>query len=288
MRVGFVGVGAMGSAMAARALHDGLDVSVFDLNSAATAPLAEAGAKVAGSPRDLAESCDSVAVVVLSDDQVRAVVCGEDGLLSAQTEQLDIVVHSTIHLPTLFEVEAAARKAGHTLLDAGVSGHITGAAAGNLAVMVGGDESDIARLRPLLDTYGGLVLHVGPLGAGMKAKVARNLFSFTQVTGIYEGMRLAEEAGVDLEAFAKIVRHSEAQSGMLEGFLGGPSVREGNDEDERGRSRLRLAKVVVESAEKDLSAAIDLARSLGIRVPAAEAAREELPATWGAIPGPRP
>ncbi len=287
MRVGFVGVGAMGSAMAGRALHDGLDVSVFDLNSAATAALADLGAVVADSPRALAQACDCVAVVVLSDDQVKAVVCGEDGLLSAQTEHLDIVIHSTIHLPTLYEVEARAREAGHALIDAGVSGHLTGAAAGNLAVMIGGDEDSVARLQPLLNTYGGLVLHMGPLGAGMKAKVARNLLSFTQVAGLYEGMRLAEEAGVDLEAFAQIVRHSEAQSQLLDGFLSNPSVREGNDEDDRGRERLRLAKVVVETALKDLSAAIDLAKSLGLRMPAAEAAKEEVPATWGAVQGPR-
>jgi 3-hydroxyisobutyrate dehydrogenase len=287
MRVGFVGVGAMGGAMARRALIDGLETCVFDVDAAATAALAERGAEVAASPKALAERCDVVAVVVLSDDQVRRVVCGEDGLLAAECDKLDILIHSTIHLPTLFEVEAAARERGFSLIDAGVSGHTTGAENGQLAVMVGGDEATIERCRPVLETYGGLVIRVGPLGAGMKAKVARNLIGFAQCAAVYEGMRLAEEAGVDLASFARIVRHSEAQSNLVDGFLSSPSVREGDEETEQGRRRLALASVVVETCRKDLSAALELAASLDLALPVTEAARTEAPATWGAEPGPR-
>lgn len=287
MRAGFAGVGAMGAAMAGRALEDGLQVEVFDISPAATAALAEKGASVAESPRALAEHCDVVAVVVLNDEQVRQVVCGEDGLLTAQRDALDIMIHSTIHIPTLTEVEAEVRKRGFSLIDAGVSGHTTGAARGQLAVMAGGELETIDRCRAVLDTYGGLVMHMGPLGAGMKAKIARNLLSFAQCAAIYEGMRVAEEAGVDLEAYARIVRHSEAQSNLLDGFLGNASVREGNESSEWGRQRLAMANVVVETAHKDLSAALDLGASLGLELPVAEAARSEVPATWGAEAGPK-
>ena len=287
MRVGFVGVGAMGGAMARRALVDGLEVVVFDVNAPATEALAEAGAAVAASPRELAERCDVAAVVVLSDDQVRSVVTGEEGLLAASTDALDILIHSTIHLPTLHEVAEAASARGFSLIDAGVSGHTTGAERGELAVMVGGEEAVIERCRPALETYGGLVVRVGGLGAGMKAKVARNLVGFGQVAATYEGMRLAEEAGVDLTAFERIVRHSEAQSNLVQGFLASPSVGPGNEETEIGRRRLALAGVVVETCRKDLSAAIDLGASLGIALPVAEAAHDEAEATWGAQPGPR-
>ncbi len=121
MRVGFVGVGTMGSAMAGRALVDGLEVSIFDLNEAACAALAEKGAEIASSPKALAEQCDVVAVVVLNDEQVRSVVCGDDGLLAADKDALDILIHSTIHVPTLLEVEGKARARGFSLIDAGVS-----------------------------------------------------------------------------------------------------------------------------------------------------------------------
>ena len=140
------------------------------------------------------------------------------------------------------------------------------------------------RVRRQLDD---LVVRVGDLGAGMKAKIARNLLSFAQCAAIYEGMRVAEEAGVDLEAYARIVRHSEAQSNLLDGFLGNTSVREGNDSSEWGRQRLAMAQVVVETAHKDLSAALDLGTSLGLKLPVAEAAHGEVPATWGAEAGPK-
>lgn len=287
LRMGFVGAGAMGGAMATRALELGREVFVCDPSEKATAALAAKDARVAATPRELAEQCDVVAIVVLNDEQVRSVVGGKDGLLASKTEKLDILVHSTIHLPTLFEVERAARARGFALLDAGVSGHTSGALRGQLAVMVGGDEETFARCTPALETYGGLVLRVGPLGAGMKAKVARNLVGFGQVAATYEGMRLAEEAGVELEAFARIVRHSEAQSHLVDGFLSSPSVREGNAETTWGRQRLALARIVVETAHKDLSAALELAESLGIELPVGEAAHREVPATWGAEPGPR-
>lgn len=287
MRIGFAGVGAMGGAMARRALADGLEVVVFDPSEAASAALAEKGAQQASSPKDLAERSDVVAVVVLNDDQVRSVVCGDDGLLAADKDALDILIHSTIHLPTLLDVEESARKRGFSLIDAGVSGHTTGAENGQLAVMVGGDEATIERCRPALETYGGLVIRVGPLGAGMKAKVARNLLGFAQCASVYEGMRLAEEAGVDLDSFARIVRHSEAQSNLVDGFLSSPSVREGNDETEQGRQRLALSEVVVETCLKDLSAALDLAESLGLELPVTESARAETRSVWGAEPGPR-
>ncbi len=286
MRVGFVGVGAMGGAMAGRALVDGLEVVVFDLNQAACSALAEKGAEVADSPQSLAERCDVVAVVVLNDEQVKSVVCGDDGLLAADKDALDILIHSTIHLPTLLEVEERARARGYCLIDAGVSGYITGAERGQLAVMVGGDETAMKRCRPLLDTYGGLVMRMGPLGSGLKAKIARNLLSFAQAAAIYEGKRVAEEAGIDLAAYAQIVRHSEAQSEMLDDFLSAPSVREGNEDTPDGRARLALSKLVVETALKDLSAAIDLGRSLGLKLPVAEATHSEVAGTWGAERGP--
>jgi len=286
-RAGFVGVGAMGSAMAGRALADGLEVVVFDVNEKATAALSEQGAQVAASPRELAERCDAAAVIVLDDDQVREVVCGPDGLLAADEGADPIVIHSTIHLTTLFEVERAARERGRAVVDAGVSGHTVGAARGQLAVMVGGDEDAIGRCQFLMETYGGLVERMGELGAGMRAKIARNLASFGQCTALYEAMRLIEESGGSLEAFARIVRHSEEQSRLLDQFLSGKTVRPGSDESEVSRGRLALSNVVVPTARKDLSAALELAHELGIALPVGAASHAEVAATWGAEPGPK-
>jgi 3-hydroxyisobutyrate dehydrogenase-like beta-hydroxyacid dehydrogenase len=287
MRVGFVGVGLMGSAMAKRALKDGLEVVVFDVDSSATAALAEQGAEVAVSPRELAERCEIAAVVVLNDEQAREVVCGDLGLLAAGQGADRIVIHSTIQLPTLYELEEAARSSGRILIDAGVSGSVAGAVSGELAVMVGGEEEAISSFRPLLETYGGLVVRVGPLGSGMKAKVARNLISFGQCAAIYEGMRVAEEAGVDLGSFAEIVRHSEGISGMVDGYLSMPTVRPAGSDSESDRQRQARAPYVISMAHKDLGAAIELGRSLGLDLPVTSAARDEAAATWGGEPGPQ-
>ncbi len=287
MRVGFVGVGRLGAAMAQCALNEGHGVVVFDVDQAATSALAERGAEVAESPRLLAERCEIAAVVVLNDEQVREVVCGESGLLAAEGGADRIVIHSTIQLPTLAEVETAARSAGRILIDAGVSGGVAGAVAGELAIMVGGEEEAILGFRPLLEIYGGLVVRVGGLGAGMKAKVARNLISFGQCAAAYEGMRVAEEAGVDLASFARIVRHSENLSGMVDGYLSMPTVRPADSDSKSDRQRLAQAPYIVPMAEKDLAAAIELGRALGLDLPVASAARDEAPATWGGEPGPK-
>jgi len=277
----------MGAAMAQCVLNEGHEVVVFDVDPAATSALAERGAEVAESPRALAERCEVAAVVVLNDAQVREVVCSESGLLAAAGGADRIVIHSTIQLPTLHEVERAAHSAGRILVDAGVSGSVAGAVQGELAVMVGGEEEAISGFRPLLEIYGGLVVRVGGLGAGMKAKVARNLVSFGQCAAIYEGMRVAEEAGVDLGSFAQIVRHSEGLSGMTDGYLSMPTVRPADSDSESDRQRRAQAPYVVPMAQKDLTAAIELGRDLGLDLPVASAARDEVPGTWGGEPGPK-
>ena len=287
MRLGFVGVGAMGAAMAGRALQDGLEVVVCDLNPSACEALREQGAAVATSPRELAAQVDLAAVVVLDDDQVREVVAGENGLLAAGRDDLDIVIHSTIHLPTLYEVAERAQAAGCTLFDAGVSGHSRGAERGQLAVMVGSDEASLERCRPAFESYGGLVVRVGGLGAGMKAKVARNLIGYVQCSAVYEGLRLAEEAGVDVPALAEIVRHSEAQSQLVDFILSRPSVRPAQPGSESDRQWREVAVSTVPVAHKDLSAALSLARELGIRLPISEESERRVEAVWGLEEGER-
>ena len=287
MRLGIVGVGDMGGAMAGRALQDGLEVVVCDVNPDACEALRDKGAEIAKSPRELAAKVDMAAVVVLDDTQVREVVAGEEGLLAAGRSDLDIVIHSTIHLPTLYEVAELARAAGCTLFDAGVSGHSRGAERGQLAVMVGSDEASLERCRPAFESYGGLVVRVGELGAGMKAKVARNLIGYVQCSAVYEGLRLAEEAGVDVPALAEIVRHSEAQGQLVNFFLSRPSVRPATPESDSGRDWLQVARATAPVAHKDLSAALALARELGIRLPVSEESERRLEAVWGLEEGER-
>ena len=122
---------------------------------------------MASTPRDVAASSDVVCVVVLDDAQVRDVMLGADGLLAADRKGLVVAIHATVHLDTVLEVAAESKRRGVDVVDAGVSGSVGGAEQGQLAVMAGGDANAFERCRPVFACYGGLVLRMGDLGAGM-------------------------------------------------------------------------------------------------------------------------
>jgi 3-hydroxyisobutyrate dehydrogenase-like beta-hydroxyacid dehydrogenase len=281
IRVGFVGVGRMGGAMATKVAEAGFPLTVYDVNADATAPLAGLGATVAASPRAVAEQSDLVSIVVLDDEQVREVMVGRNGVLEGGRPHLAVAVHSTIHLSTLLDLAEQTRAAGIEFIDAGVSGYVTGAAKGELAVMLGGDEASIERLRPAFETYGGLVLRMGPLGSGMKAKLARNVIAYLQVTAEYEGMRLAERAGIDLGQLARIVRYSEERSRLVDGYLGRPTVAPLDPGAPEHAMLLGAGHYVTPVMRKDLGAAIELATEMGVDLPVAELARSLAAAVWG-------
>jgi 3-hydroxyisobutyrate dehydrogenase len=142
--------------------------------------------------------------------------------------------------------------------------------------MLGGPEAAVAQIRPAIERYGSLVIRVGDLGAGMAAKIALMVISFGKLAAAYEGLLLARAAGVDLGDFAAIVRHSEAQSGMHDFFIGargelfdgaGPLGAIGPHESPK--------------SQKDLSAALELARRHGVALPLVALAHDEMPAVWG-------
>src|SRR5262249_6141736 len=152
-------------------------------------------------------------------------VLGTDGVLAGSQPGSIVAVHSTISIETLHRLADAATDRRVALVDAAVTGGADAAARGELAVLLGGDAGAIEALRPGLASYASMIVRVGVLGAGMKAKIALNLLSFGKMAAAYEGMRLAHHAGVDLAEFARIVQHSEAQSGLHSFYLSqGPQL----------------------------------------------------------------
>ncbi|CAI9400572.1 NAD(P)-dependent oxidoreductase [Nocardioides sp. T2.26MG-1] len=201
LRVGFVGLGNIGKPMALRlAAADGIELTVYDVVPGPVAELVEAGARAADNVAAI--EADVVCVMVRDDDQVRAVAAdvGPGPVL---------VVHSTVAPGTPGELAAQ----GLTVLDAPVSGGPMGAADGSLAIMVGGcgDAFDVAR--PALRAMGSKVVHAGPLGAGTRMKLARNLIHFVAFTAVTEAQRLAEASGLDLVQLGEVVRHTDAITG---------------------------------------------------------------------------
>jgi len=268
--VGFVGLGMIGRPMALTLARSDLDLLVYDVVPDPVAELEAAGAKAAGSVAELAAEVDVLCVMVRDDEQVREVA----GSVPPDTV---LVVHSTLAPGT--PAELAAR--GLRVLDAPVSGGPTGAAEGTLAVMVGGAEADLAVARPVLEVLGAKVVHAGPVGAGTRFKLARNMMHFVSFTAATEAMRLAEASGLSLQDLGDVVRHTDA-------ITGGPGaiiLRRTTAPIEPADFWHGVMTHVVALGDKDLGFAIELAEQLGVDVPLARQARADLATGLGLARG---
>ncbi len=198
--VGFVGVGTMGSPMAARLIDAGHQVSVHDPSESAIETLVGLGAFAESSPEAVAEAADVVMLSLPTPEVVEAVVLGPRGVLAA-TRLPDTVIDLSTNSPeTVGRLATACAGVGVAFVDAPVSGGAAGALAGTLSVMVGADDAVFAEIEPLLSCLGSNVLHVGPSGAGTVAKIVNNqlflaagvLVQEAYVTGQALGMSPAE------------------------------------------------------------------------------------------------
>ncbi|HWJ11597.1 MAG TPA: NAD(P)-dependent oxidoreductase [Nocardioides sp.] len=271
--VGFIGLGNIGKPMALRLAQQqeaaDLELHVYDVAPDPLAEAARAGAKVAGSVAELAGGVDVLCVMVRDDDQVRDVL-GE--VLGVAGDRLTVVIHSTVAPTTPAELEATAGRHGVRVLDAPVSGGAMGAADGSLALMVGGSDEAFAAASPVLESLGSKVVHAGPIGAGTKFKLARNLMHFVAFTAATEAQRLAEAAGLSIKDLGDVVRHTDA-------ITGGPGAimhRETTAQLEPGDFWHGVFGNVNSLGVKDLGFAIQLAHELGVDVPLAELAIERL------------
>jgi 3-hydroxyisobutyrate dehydrogenase-like beta-hydroxyacid dehydrogenase len=276
--VGFIGLGNIGRPMAARLADWPAGLWVCDLAAAAAvAALEAAGAKVAGTPRDVAEHATFISVMVRDDEQVRSVITGENGILEAAEAGTVIAVHSTVHPDTVAELVAAAAPHGVQVIDAPVSGGPGGAQQGRLAVMVGGGDAAFEASRPILERMGDLVVHVGPAGSGTAVKLARNMLHFTAIVAAMEANALAEAAGVDLMTLGKIVRHTDAVTGGPGAIL----YRDRAGVVDTDDPWYPILRHVLALGEKDLSFAAELAHRLSVDAPLAQLALERLAASLG-------
>ncbi|WGX95898.1 NAD(P)-dependent oxidoreductase [Nocardioides sp. L-11A] len=260
LKVGFVGLGNIGKPMALRlAAAEGIDLQVYDVAPEPVAELVVAGARAVGSVAEL--DADVVCVMVRDDDQVRAVA-------AELPDETVLVIHSTVAPATPAELAATGRR----VLDAPVSGGPMGAAEGSLAIMVGGTEDAFTAARPALEAMGSTVVHAGPVGAGTRMKLARNLIHFVAFTAVTEAQRLAEAAGLDLIALGDVVRHTDAVTGGPGAIMHrATTVPIAPDDFWHG-----VFGHVRALGEKDLGFAIALADELGVDVPLAELAIERL------------
>ncbi len=217
MKVAFIGLGVMGYPMAGHVLRAGLEICVFNRNAArAEQWCTEYGGDMAPTPAEAAKNADAVLVCVGNDDDVRAVVLGESGALSAMKPGAILVDHTTASADLARELAGAAQQQGKQFLDAPVSGGQAGAENGALTVMIGGDPSTYDLAKPVIDCYSRFSKLLGPAGHGQLAKMVNQICIAGVVQGLAEGLNFAMKAGLEGEALIETISKGAAGSWQME------------------------------------------------------------------------
>ena len=215
-RVGFIGLGIMGSRMAAVLRRSGFELTVWNRTAERAREFAAAhGAAVGERPADVAAAADVVITMVVDAGQVRRVLLGDDGVLAGARPGLLCVDMSTIGPAGAREIGAALAERQVHFVDAPVSGSSPRAEDGTLTIMAGGDEADFARARPLFEAMGELVVHVGAVGDGQTVKLINNAVAAVNCATVGEALLVARAAGVDLDALVRVMGASSGASAML-------------------------------------------------------------------------
>ena len=215
MKLGFIGAGNMGNPMAANMIKAGHDLTVHDLRREAATNLLEMGARWADTPKDAVGDNEIVFTSLPGPRDVEAVALGDSGILegsSPSTIYLDLSTNSPTMIRSIHQTFAAR---GISVMDAPVSGGVYGAAAGTLAVMVGGDAQVFDRVKPALDAIGTHVVYCGPIGSGAVCKICNNLLSMGTGVLLAEALTLGVKAGVDLAVLSDVITNSSGECKRL-------------------------------------------------------------------------
>jgi 3-hydroxyisobutyrate dehydrogenase-like beta-hydroxyacid dehydrogenase len=216
-RVGFIGLGIMGSRMASNLRRAGFELNVFNRTRArAEAWAAEHGGTVADSPRAAAEGANVVITMVVDGAQVEAMLLGPDGALEGAADGALFVDMSTIAPEDARRLAGVVRERGHGFVDAPVTGSAPKAESGTLTIMAGGSDEDMRAAAPLFDAMGETLVHAGEVGQGQAVKVLSNAVSAINCATIAQALVVGRREGVDLDALVAVMRSGSAGSTMLE------------------------------------------------------------------------
>lgn len=207
--VGFIGLGSQGGPMARRIIDAGFQTVLWARRPESLQPFADTSAKVATTIADLGSQADLVGICVVDDAGVEK-ICGE--LMPAMKRGGLIVIHSTVHPDLCRRLAEQAKGYGLSLIDAPVSGGGVGAEAGTLTVMVGGANEDVEAARPVMNSFAGLLVHLGGVGAGQMAKLVNNALMAAHVAIAYQGLEAAQTLGIDRAALIELVKASSGRS----------------------------------------------------------------------------
>lgn len=271
-RLGVVGAGNIGGAVAANLLADGHEVTVYDTDPARVAPLVKSGATVVGSAADVGARSDITFTSLPTPAAMESVA---QAWLRGAAPGAILVDLSTNAPAVIRAVGAQLAAAGRHLLEAPLTGGAPGAKARMLVFMVGGEPAVYERVRPLLDKLGRATFHLGGLGLGNTAKLVNSLLAFASTWVSLEGLAVAARAGIDLRTMVDVVRTGGAGNFFIDRMVEGIN--------ERGRP----TQFALALAAKDAGLLVDVARERGVPVPVAAEVAQMLVAAVGAGLGER-
>ena len=268
-KLGFVGLGVMGSEMVARLLAKGHAVTGYNRTRGKAEPLIARGMKWGDSPQAVAEASDVTLSMVTNSAALGAVIEGPAGILAGLNAGKVLVDMSTVSPSYSREVAAKVRAKGADMLDAPVSGSVITLQEGKLSVMVGGRRETFDRMKALLGDIGPKVTYVGDNGLALAMKIAVNLSLAVQMLAFSEGVLLAEKSGIAREVAVDVLTHSVVASPMVQ--YRGPFVLKMPEE----------AWFNVNMMQKDMLLALELGRQLDIPMPTTAVTNEFLTAARG-------
>jgi 3-hydroxyisobutyrate dehydrogenase-like beta-hydroxyacid dehydrogenase len=257
--VAFIGLGVMGYPMAGHlAKRGGHAVTVFNRTAAKADKWAkEFGGKTAPTPKAASTGAEFVFTCVGNDDDLRSVTLGSDGAVAGMNAGAILIDNTTASADIARELHSVARDKGIGFLDAPVSGGQAGAENGQLTVMVGGDQADFDKARPVIDSYAKMVGLMGPTGSGQLTKMVNQICIAGVVQGLAEGIHFAKRAGLDVEKVIGVISKGAAQSWQMESRH--KTMAEGKFD----------FGFAVDWMRKDLSITIAESRNNGARLPVA-------------------
>ena len=271
MRIGFLGLGAMGQAIVPRLIAAGHAVTGWNRTKEKAGPLLERGMRWADTPREAARESEVVFSIVTDSAAVRALALGENGVLAGLRKDAVYLDMSTIDPDASRAIAAEFRAAGLTMLDAPISGTTLTIGQGQASLMVSGNKAAFERVHPVLLAIGPRVTYIGSQGLAVQLKVALNLTLVIEVIGFCEGVALAEKGGVPREVAVEAFLKSVVASPVL--HYRAPLILEGHISDATYGN--------VQLQQKDMVLALELGRKLGLPVPLGAAANQMLNACRG-------
>jgi len=265
MKIGVCGTGRMGSSIARRLMSVGHDVAVWNRNSTKMVPLTEAGARAFASPAELVENCEAVIVMLLNDTASDAVYRGPNGILNAALEGRLVIDMSTVRPDTMRAVGLSISQQGAAFVECPVGGSVGPAKEGKLFALVGGEQADITRARPVLEQLCRRIEHVGALGSGATVKLAINLPLLVYWQALGEALAICKPLNLSPDRLIDILSDTAGTPTAMKGR--GAVIAKVLGGEPPGEAAFSLS-----AAKKDLATAVQFARSFQAELPVATSA----------------